>query len=66
MADELNIHFSSVFTREDTSSLSVPETKLNGSEKEMLGQLIVTPEVVASKIKNMKKKQVTRSYHLKY
>ena len=44
-----------MMTREDTSSLPVPETKLNGSEKEMLGQLIVTPEVVASKIKNMKK-----------
>ena len=25
MAEELNMHFSSVFTREDTSSLPVPE-----------------------------------------
>ena len=32
MAEELNMHFSSVFTREDTSSLPVPETKFNGSE----------------------------------
>ena len=40
-ADELNMHFSSVFTREDTSSLPVPETQFNGSEEEMLGQLIV-------------------------
>ena len=32
MADELNMHFSSVFTREDTSSLPVPETKFKGSE----------------------------------
>ena len=31
MAEELNMHFSSVFTREDTSSLPVPETKFNGS-----------------------------------
>ena len=54
MAEELNMHFSSVFTREDTSSLPVPETKFNGSEEEKLGQLIVTPEVVASKINNMK------------
>ena len=54
MPEELNIHFSSVFTREDTSSLPVPETKFNGSEEEKLGQLIVTPEVVASKINNMK------------
>ena len=54
MADELNMYFSSVFTREDTSSLHVPETKFNGLEGEMLGQLIVRPEVVASKINNMK------------
>ena len=50
MAEELNMHFSSVFTREDTSSLPVPETKFNGSEGDRLGQLVVTPEVVASKI----------------
>ena len=54
MAEELNAHFSSVFTREDTSSLPVPETKFNGSDEEKLGQLIVTPEVVASKINHMK------------
>ena len=41
-----------MFTREDTSSLPVPETKFNGSEGERLGQLVVTPEVVASKINN--------------
>ena len=54
MAGELNLHFSSVFTREDTSSLPVPETKFNGSEGERLGQLVVTPDVIASKINNMK------------
>ena len=42
------------FTREDTCSLPVPETKFNVSEGERLGQLVVTPEVVASKINNMK------------
>ena len=47
------MHFSSVFTREDTSSLPVPETKFNGPEGEMLGQLVVTPEVVATKINSM-------------
>ena len=41
MTEELNMHFSSVFTREDTSSL--PVTKVNGSEGERLGQLVVTP-----------------------
>ena len=54
MADELNMHFRSVFTREDTSSLPVPETKFEGSYGEMLGQLVVTPEVVANTINSMK------------
>ena len=54
MAETLNMHFSSVFTREDTSSIPVPETKFKGSEGERLGQLVVTPEVVVSKINNMK------------
>ena len=54
MAEELNMHFSLVFTREDTSSIPVPVTKFKGSEGGMLGQLVVTPEVVASKMNNMK------------
>ena len=54
MAEELNMHFSSVFTREDTSSIPVPETQFKGSEGERLGQLVVTPEVVVRKINNMK------------
>ena len=37
MAEELNMHFSSVFTREDTSSLPVPEPKFKGSEGEGWG-----------------------------
>ena len=37
-----------------TCSLPVPETKFNGSEGKRLGQLVVTAEVVASKINNMK------------
>ena len=54
MVEELNMHFSSVFTREDTSSLHVPETKLEGSEGEMLEQFVVTPEIVVNKINNVK------------
>ena len=42
------MHFGSVFMREDTSSLPVPETKFNGHEGNILGQLVITPEVVAS------------------
>ena len=37
MSDELNMHFSSVFTREDTSSLPAPETKFEGLEGEGWG-----------------------------
>ena len=44
MVEELNLHFSSVFTREDTSSSPVPETKFNGLERERL----------ATKINNIK------------
>ena len=40
--------------REDTISLPIPVTQFNGSEEERLGHLVVTPEVVASKINNMK------------
>ena len=54
MAEELYRHFSSVFTREDTSSLPVPETKFKGSEGDRLEQLVATPEVVVCKINNMK------------
>ena len=43
-----------MFTREDTSSLPVPETKFNETEGERLGQLVITPEVVANIINNMK------------
>ena len=43
MAEELNMHFISVFTREDTSSLPVPETKFNGSEGERFGAVSCNP-----------------------
>ena len=41
-AEDLNGYFSSVFTREDISSLPVPDAK-----SDYLGQLIVIPEKVA-------------------
>ena len=54
MAEVLNEYFSSVFTTEDISSLPVPVTKFEGSTSEHLGQLFVTPEMIAKKIKKMK------------
>ena len=52
--ENLNEYFSSVFTREDISILPVLETKFEGREFDYLGQLIVTPTMVAMKIRDMK------------
>ena len=54
MAEVLNEYFSSVFTTEDISTLPVPFTKFEGSKSEHLGQLFVTTELIAKKIKKMK------------
>ena len=56
MAEELNMHFSSVFTREYTivRYLYLKQSSIDQGGGERLGQLVVTPEVVASKINNMK------------
>ena len=45
---------SSVFTREDISSLPVPDATFQEAKLDYLGQLIVTPEMVGKKIKAMK------------
>ena len=50
----LNEYFSSVFTTEDISSLPVPFTKFEGNTSEHLGQLFITPKMIANKIKKMK------------
>ena len=54
MAEDLNGYFSSVFTKEDISSLPVADTKFQGAKSDYLGPLVVTPELVAKKIKAMK------------
>ena len=54
IAEVLNEYFSSVFSTEDISSLPVPLTKFEGNKSEHLGQLCVTPEMIAKKIKKMK------------
>ena len=48
-----NGYFSSAFTREDIISLPVPDAKFQEANLDYLGQLIVTPEMVAKKIKAM-------------
>ena len=50
MAEDL----SSVFTKEDISSLPVPYVKFQEAKSDDLGQLLATPEMVAKKIKAMK------------
>ena len=54
MAEDLNGYFSSVFTKEDISSLPVADAKFQGAKSEYLGPLVVTPELVAKKIRAMK------------
>ena len=43
-----------MFTRENISSLSVPDATFQEAKPDYLRQLIVTPEMVAKKIKAMK------------
>ena len=54
VAEVLNEYFSSDFTTEDISSLPVPFTKFEGNKTEHLGQLFVTPEMIAKKMKDNK------------
>ena len=54
MAEDLNGYFSSVFTKEDISSLPVADAKFQGAKSDYLGPLVVTPELVAKKIKAIK------------
>ena len=54
MAEVLNEYFSSVLTTEAFSSIPVPFTIFEGNKSEHLGQLFVTPESIAKKIKKMK------------
>ena len=50
MAEDLNEYFSSVFTKEDISSLSLQARKFEGDEAHNLGQLFVTTEMISPKI----------------
>ena len=54
MAEDLNGYFSSVFTKEDISSLPVADAKFQRAKSDYLGPFVVTPELVAKKIKAMK------------
>ena len=54
MAENLNEYFSSVYTREDISTLPVPENKFEGRESDYLRQLIVTSKMVAKIIRDMR------------
>ena len=52
-------YFSSVFSRENISALLVSGAKFQETESDYLGQLIVTPEIIAKKIKAM---EVSKSH----
>ena len=51
MVEDLNGYFSSVCTKEDVRSLPVPDDKFQEGKSDYLEQSIVTPEMVAKKIK---------------
>ena len=51
MAEDLNGYFSPVFIREDISSLPVHDATFQEANSDYLGQLNITPEVIAKKIK---------------
>ena len=53
MVEDLNGYFSSVSTKKDISSLPVPDAKFQKASFDYLGQFIITPEMVAKKIKVM-------------
>ena len=57
MAEDISGYFSSVFTREDVSSLPVPDANFQKDKSDYLGQLIVPPELVTKKIKAIKDKK---------
>ena len=46
MAEHLNVYFNSVFTRENISSLPVPDAKFQEAKSDYLRPLIVTPKMV--------------------
>ena len=54
MAEDLNVYFSSGFPKEDISSLPVADAKCQEAKPDYLGPLVLTPEMVAKKIKAMK------------
>ena len=54
MAEDLNGYFSSVFTKEDISLVPVTDAKFQEAKSDYLRPLVVTPEMVAKKIKAMK------------
>ena len=54
MLENLDEYFISVCSRADISALPVPETKFESGEADYLGQLIVTQQMVAQQIRDMK------------
>ena len=49
MAEDLNGYFSSVFTKEDISSLPVADAKFQEAKSDYVGPLVVTPELEENK-----------------
>ena len=54
MAGNINEYFSLVFNLEDISSLPASETKFEGRKSDYFVQLIITPKIVTTKIRDMR------------
>ena len=58
MSEDLNEYFSSMFTKEDISSLPSPARIFEGDESNNLGQLFVTPEIISKQNEDDERKQI--------
>ena len=60
IAENLNEHFSSVFTSEYTDAISLIENRFGCKDSEYLGEFIVTPRMVMEKISTLNKSKSSR------
>ena len=61
MAEELNVYFSWVFTREDTTPLPILDAQIGGPKSERLGKLIVIREIIPSNIKYSQRTKINHT-----
>ena len=55
MADEFNVYFASVFTKEDNTSMPQAERVFKGPETELLTDLIINEDMVWNALSDLRK-----------